>query len=206
MTDLISPAGAPSDRGGGGPTGPARYFAVIDRLSSRIETAAMAISALAIVAITVIVCVEVVLRSVFGISTLVSAEYAGYLLAAHVYLGLAWTFRDGGFIRVDLVPGVLQGRAAAVFDFAMAVIACLIFCFYTWYLIGFVIQTYRAGTMSVFVTRTPLWLPQIVLPIGSILMTWALFLTAVRAAFEISDPRSYPSAAGESGSTEAGIL
>lgn len=206
MVGQILPAGPPPGPERDRATGPARSFAAIDWLSSRIEAAAMSISALAIVAITVMVCVEVVLRTVFGISTLVSTEYAGYLLVAHVYLGLAWTFRDGGFIRVDLVPGVLRGRAAAVFDFAMALIGCLIFCFYTWYLIGFVIQSYRAGTMSVFVTRTPLWIPQIVLPIGSILMTWTLFLAAVRAAFEISDPRSHPSSAGESAAAEAGIL
>lgn len=172
----------------------------------RIETGAVILSALSIVVITAMICVEVVLRGALGISTLISAEFAGYLLAANVFLGMAWTFRDGGFIRVEILPNMLHGRAAAVLDFVLALIACLIFCVYTWYLIGFVAQSYRAGTMSVFITRTPLWIPQTVMPVGSALMTWGLLATAVRAAVAVFDPTARNGAGYADTSSEAGVL
>ena len=64
-------------------------------------------SAIAVVAILVIVCIETVLRQ-FQASLLVTDEIAGYLNAAAIFLGLAWTLREGGFIRVEL----LYDRAA----------------------------------------------------------------------------------------------
>lgn len=178
----------------------------VDGLMLRVDMIAMVLSALAIVAITIIVCAEVILRGVFGISTLISAEFAGYLLAANVYLGLAWTFRDGGFIRVEILPRILRGRAEAALEFVLALVACLIFCIYTWHLISFVAQTYRAGTLSVFITRTPLWIPQLVMPIGSALMAWALLVTTLRAAYDIVVPKSGQTKSDLDSPAEAGIL
>lgn len=172
----------------------------------RIEAIAAILSALSIVVMTSIICIEVVLRGAFGISTLVSAEFAGYLLVGNVFLGMAWTFRDGGFIRVEILPNMLHGRASAMLDFVLALIACLIFCVYTWYLIGFVAQGYRAGTMSVFITRTPLWIPQTAMPVGSALMTWALLATAVRAAVAVFNPGTRNGVGYADTSTEAGVL
>ena len=128
----------------------------------------MVISALSIVVITVIVCAEVFLRTAVGVSTLISAEYAGYLLAANVYLGLAWTFRNGGFIRVELIHSQFRGRAAALINLLITVIATATLLVYTWYIIGFVVQNYRSGATSIFITRTVLWVPQLVMPIGSV--------------------------------------
>ena len=65
-----------------------------------------------IVAILVIVCVETVLRQ-FQSSLLVTDEIAGYLNAAAIFLGLAWTLREGGFIRVEMLYDRAMGAPQA---------------------------------------------------------------------------------------------
>ncbi|TMV08373.1 TRAP transporter small permease subunit [Arenibacterium halophilum] len=160
-----------------------RLAAKVDRIARGIETGAMVVSALAIAVTTVIVCAEVVLRSFFGISTLISAEYAGYLLAATVYLGLAWTFRNGGFIRVELIHSLILGRAAAIVNFLIAGIATATLVVYSYHIFTFVLATEKSGATSIFITRTPLWIPMVVMPVGSILLTFAMFSTMLRAGF-----------------------
>lgn len=167
---------------------PVRFAASLDGFMRHVETGAMVLSALSIVAITLIVCVEIFLREVFSISTLISAEFAGYLLATNVFLGLAWTFRDGGFIRVEILHGLLQGRVAALLNTVLALFALAVFSIYTWHLIGFVARSYHAGTMSVFITRTPLWIPQMAMPVGSVLMCWAFLSAGVKSAALVLDP------------------
>lgn len=162
--------------------------ATADRGLRHLEAVAMVISALSIVVITVIVCAEVFLRTAVGVSTLISAEYAGYLLAANVYLGLAWTFRNGGFIRVELIHSQFRGRAAALINLLITVIATATLLVYTWYIIGFVVQNYRSGASSIFITRTVLWVPQLVMPIGSVLLTCSMISALVRAAAALFAP------------------
>lgn len=159
-----------------------RVGAFLDRIARWVEKLAMIVAALAIAVTTVIVCTEVLLRSTLGISTLISAEYAGYLLAGTVYLGLAWTFRNGGFIRVELAHSILAGRAAAILNFLIAGIATATLIVYTYYIITFVIATEASGATSVFITRTPLWIPQTVMPIGCVLLSWAMASFMVRSA------------------------
>ena len=150
----------------------------------------MIVSALSIVAITLIVSLEVFLRAFAGISTLISAEFAGYLLAANVFLGMAWTFRNGGFIRVDIVHSLLQGRLAALVNLVIVLIATITFVTFTWYLYGFVWQSYCGGATSIFIYRTPLWIPQLVMPVGGSLMCWALFAHLIRNLAELIRPGS----------------
>lgn len=159
-----------------------RLGAFLDRVARSIETLAMILSASAIALTTIIVCAEVVLRTTMGISTLISAEYAGYLLAVTVYFGLAWTFRNGGFIRVELVHSLLAGRVAAILNFFIAGIATATLIVYTYYIFTFVIATEISGATSVFITRTPLWIPQAAMPIGCVLLTWAMASFMVRSA------------------------
>lgn len=179
--EMTSPEGSETDKAP--VSSVVRIAGAVDRVARGIETGAMVLSALAIAVTTVIVCAEVVLRSFFGISTLISAEYAGYLLAATVYLGLAWTFRNGGFIRVELLHGAIMGRAAAIVNFVIAGIATATLVIYTYYIFNFVVFTEASGATSIFITRTPLWIPMVVMPVGSVLLTWAMFSTMLRAAF-----------------------
>ena len=157
----------------------------VDRLIGKVEDAAMVLSALSIAVITIIVCAEVLLRSLFGVSTLIATEFPGYLLVANVFLGLGWTFRNGGFIRVDLLYLNFGPRLTAFADFVMSAVGTAVLIIYTYYLYWFVLQSHATHVTSIYVTRTPLWIPQLVMPVGSALLTISVLMTMLRAAVRL---------------------
>lgn len=163
-----------------------RVFDSLDRAVMRVETAGMVLAALAIAAITFLVCLEVFLRSALGSSTLIASEMSGYLLAASVFLGLAWTLRNGGFIRVDILYLSFPPRFAALADLVICALATAAMSVLTYYLFWFVFRNEVTGVTSIYVTRTPLWIPQSVLPLGAGLLTISCFVAALRAALTVS--------------------
>lgn len=53
--------------------------------------------------LSVLVTVEVISRSVFGSSTLITDEYSCYLCVGLSFLGAAYAFSSGNFINVDIL-------------------------------------------------------------------------------------------------------
>ncbi|WP_226575356.1 TRAP transporter small permease [Acuticoccus sediminis] len=153
-----------------------------DRVLRTLDTAAMAVSALSIVAMTALVSLEVILRATLGASTLIASEFAGYLLVSTVYLGLAWTFRCGGFIRVEVVHGALKGTLLRLVNVVIAAIATATLLVYSYYLVRFVSQNMATGVTSIYVSRTPLWIPQLAMPLGAGLLTLTMAAHTVRSA------------------------
>lgn len=154
----------------------------IDRLLGIVCGCALVASALSIALITLLVCLEVFLRVTGLGSTLISTEMSGYLLVAIVFLGLAWTFRGGGFIRVELFYSALPPRLSAAADILVLTVGTVVVAVYSYYLCLFVLHSFNTGVSSIYISRTPLWIPQLAMPIGSCLLTAALLLATVRAA------------------------
>ena len=69
------------------------------------------LSSLSVVLILILVCAEVIFR-LFNRSTMVADELGAYLNAAIVFLGMTYTLREGGFIRIELI--VLVPETVAV--------------------------------------------------------------------------------------------
>jgi len=137
----------------------------LGRLADRLSTAAGVLSGLCIVGILLIVCVEVVLRQ-FKISMLVTDEFAGYLNAAAVFLGLAYTLKGGGFIRVELLydalPLPLRQAARWIFTIVATVLAGTLF----YYSVQHVLYAFAQDTRAISILDTPEWIPQSVMVIG----------------------------------------
>jgi TRAP-type C4-dicarboxylate transport system permease small subunit len=135
------------------------------RVVDRIAAAAGAIAGLCVVGILLLVCVEVGLRQ-FRKSMLVTDEIGGYLNAALVFLGLAYTLRSGGFIRVELVydalPPPLRRLACWVFTATAAAFVAAI----TYYGYLHVRYAFNQDTRAVSVLETPEWIPQSVMVLG----------------------------------------
>ena len=135
------------------------------RLADKLSDIGGALSALCIVAILVIVCAEVVLRQ-FKMSLLVTDEIGGYFNAAAVFLGLAYTLRTGGFIRVEVVYDILPSRlrTAARWLFTLASTAFVGTIFY--YACLHVQYAFIQDTRAVSVFETPEWIPQSIMVLG----------------------------------------
>jgi len=86
----------------------------LDRFSDLIGNLTTAVAAVLLVGMFVLINIEVGMRYLMGASTLVADEYAGYMFAALVYLGLNRAIGADSLITVEL-PGswarLMEGAA-----------------------------------------------------------------------------------------------
>ncbi|HYS92214.1 MAG TPA: TRAP transporter small permease, partial [Candidatus Acidoferrales bacterium] len=136
----------------------------------RLCTAAMAVAGLAAVVMMTLVTIEVLGRSFFNVSTLIADEMGSYLLVTLTFLGLAPTLRDGGFIRIDVYRARAGGRVRTALDAIIVILAIGYTATLDWYLWGLAANSYRLGTTSIQVARTPLWIPQGIMAVGGTLL------------------------------------
>jgi TRAP-type C4-dicarboxylate transport system permease small subunit len=143
---------------------PSRHGAV-DRWVGRLAQACGVLAALAVIAILVIVCTETVLRQ-FQASLLVTDEIAGYLNAAAIFLGLAWTLREGGFIRVEILYDRAVGRFKQALRWLIVLTATVFSALTLWVCTRQVIYAFDNDTRAVSVIETPEWIPQSAMVLG----------------------------------------
>jgi len=147
--------------------------------AAALRGAAMAVSGAAVVGMMALVTFEVLLRTFANRSTLVADEMAGYLLVAMTFLGLAPSLRGGAFIRIDTYRDRLRGGARRALDVALVAVALAYAITVDWYLWDLLAGTWRLGTTSIQVSRTPLWIPQAVMAVGGLLLILELVVEMV---------------------------
>ena len=99
--------------------------------------------------------------------------YAGYCMAAAGFLALAHTLKKGEHIRVTLVlqaAGPRVKRALEIFSLAVAALLAVVFA---WYCVQLSYQSYLFHDMSTGNDATPLWIPQIAMAVGTVVMAIA---------------------------------
>ena len=128
------------------------------------------VAGLAVVLILVLVCAEVLMRGIAGRSIMIADEVGGYLNVAAVYLGLAYTLKEGGFIRVELLYNRLEGRIRRMADWfiLLASFAFVIVAFGV--MVRHVVHTYADEIRSTDFTQAPLYLPQLPILAGLFLL------------------------------------
>ena len=62
------------------------------------------LSSLAMLSIVGLILVEIVLRTLFHTSTLISDEYSGYMMVATIMMGLSYTFAQGSHCLLYTSP------------------------------------------------------------------------------------------------------
>lgn len=145
----------------------------IDRFSRLVDGISLAggyLAGIACVLILVLVCVEVLIRSLFGLTTHISDEYGGYLNVAVIYLGLSYTLRQGGFIRVDVLYQRFTGWFAVVVRFLIVTVSLGYVAVIFYYMVGYVQNNHRMGTRAFSIMETPVWIPQLLVLIGSAIL------------------------------------
>lgn len=135
------------------------------RLVNGIANAAAVVSGVAIVIILLLVCIEVVLRQ-FNKSLLVVDEICGYLNAAAVFLALAYTLRDGGFIRVELVYDNLKGAVKQAVRWFIVVTGTVYVAVLLYFTIIHVYYLHQKDVRAVSIIETPEWIPQTAAIVG----------------------------------------
>ena len=153
---------------------------------------AAALAAAAMVGLLAMVLLSIASRQI-GFNVPGIDAYAGYLMAAAGFLALAHTLKRGEHIRVTLLLGALRGtarRALEVWALAAAAALAMLFAFYSCKLVW---QSRAFHDISTGIDATPLWLPQLAMALGTVILAIAfvdelvLELRGRRAAVESSE-------------------
>jgi TRAP-type C4-dicarboxylate transport system permease small subunit len=115
--------------------------------------------------------------------------YAGYLMAGAGFLALAHTLKRGEHIRVTLLLSALKGgvkRGVEIWALAAAVALSALFAFYSARLAW---QSRQFNDISTGNDATPLWIPQLAMAAGSLILLIAFIDELV---LEVRGQRTQP--------------
>lgn len=149
----------------------------IDRLSDF----GAVLSALIFFAMVLLILTEVVLRNFIGSSTEISGEYSGYALAAMIYLGMGFSFREDAHIRITFLRerlGALSAFLLEIYCLLLALVLSGLSCVFIFDLV----VTSKARNLTAYTpAETPLYIPQAVILVGMAFLTLQIFgrLTAL---------------------------
>jgi TRAP-type C4-dicarboxylate transport system permease small subunit len=142
------------------------------RILDRLYDGAAALAALFMVGLLGMVLLSVVSRQLhFHVAG--TDAYAGYLMAGAGFLALAHTLKRGEHIRVTLLLSALSGgtrRALELWALAAATLLAALSAFYACKLAW---QSYAFNDISTGNDATPLWLPQLAMAAGTLILAVA---------------------------------
>ncbi|MFH1083506.1 MAG: TRAP transporter small permease [Pseudomonadota bacterium] len=128
------------------------------------------IAALSLVAAALIVTEGVIVRKVFGISTIWQIEASVYLLIFTVFTGSAFVQKSEHHLNVDLVVIHLSPKTREVTLIIVSIISCIIAAVLAWYAWPMWWETVVNNEHSESLWGPPLWIPYLFLPLGMTLL------------------------------------
>ncbi|MDA8049017.1 MAG: TRAP transporter small permease [Rhodospirillales bacterium] len=131
-----------------------------------VEWACRMLCRLALIATIVIINLELITRNLFNFSLYLSDEYSGYLLVALTFLSLPLCVSHGSFHRVTFLLGRLPPRLRDVVLLAFDVLALTFCAVVFWEALLLVLNSRALHATAPTILMTPLWLPQLAMPIG----------------------------------------
>ncbi|HJR03091.1 MAG TPA: TRAP transporter small permease [Methylomirabilota bacterium] len=137
---------------------------------ARLSWAAALLSGLATLVIAVLISADVLLRYFINSPLLFVDEVASFLLVLVIFGGLAYTFRCGAHVRVDLATTHLPPPVRAWLRAAGLLLGIGFVLVVSWTTLQSAITAYRYGRVST-VMLYPLWAPMLLIPAGLLLMS-----------------------------------
>jgi len=144
---------------------------VMHKLSKAVET----IASIAIVIMVCLVVLEVLLRSTIGFSFGFVDELVAYLVVLTTFFGVCVTFRSKALFRVEMFYSRLSRKSRAVLDIihsVLSLVLCFLLIYYAFFLIS---SSFSRGTISQSKLETPLYIPQMIIPAGLIILAIFIF-------------------------------
>jgi len=124
------------------------------------------IAALCLVAAAIIVTEGVIVRKVFGVSTIWQIEASVYLLIFTVFTGAAFVQKSEHHLNVDLVVIHLSPKAREITLIVVSIISCIVAAVLGWYAWPMWWETVIDNQHSESLWGPPLWIPYLFLPLG----------------------------------------
>ena len=154
----------------------------IRQLLDKIYNACGAIAALNLFMILMAVVVQVLSRW-SGVQVPGATDYAGYFMASASFMAFAYTLSHGGHIRVSVVLSKLKSRSRLWAERWCFGIASAISCYFAYYAVKGAIWSYKLNDISQGLDATPLWIPQMSMAIGAIVLAISFVDNFLRIVF-----------------------
>ena len=103
-----------------------------------------------------------------------SEDFAGWLLSATIFFGLAYTFHEGGHIRVTMLLVRLGEAKRRYLEFFNLVTGLFISGYLAFYTFHTVYESYDFGDVTDTYLVVPLWMVQMPMAIGSLFLFIAM--------------------------------
>lgn len=101
-------------------------------------------------------------------------DYASYAMAAASFLGFAHALTRGSHIRVSLLLNVVPGGVRRVIEIWCFAIGAAIMWYFVYYCQRFVFWSWKFNDISQGQDKTPLWIPQLAMLFGAVILAVAL--------------------------------
>lgn len=139
------------------------------RILDWLYDAAAWLAALAMIGVLLMVLLSIVSRQI-GFHFAGTDGYAGYSMAAAGFLALAHTLKKNEHIRVTLVLGRLKGRSLRALQMWALSAAVLLAALFAYYSVRLAWQSHVLNDISTGNDATPLWIPQIAMAVGTVVL------------------------------------
>jgi TRAP-type transport system small permease protein len=155
----------------------------LSEAASWLSTAGAVISGVVFGLMTLLVLVEVILRTFFDLSTLVASEYSGYALSAMIYLGLAFSFKEGAHIRITFLNDRIHGLPKFFLEIFCHVFIGVLSTLSSVYMWDMFMLSKARNMTAYTVAETPLYIPQLIVFIGLCLLTFQIIARLFHIVF-----------------------
>lgn len=132
-----------------------------------------------IILTTIMTFYEVVSRAFFGKPTIWATELSIYAIIGSCFLGGAYAVRTYSHITVDLLINAVNDYWKTVLAYVSNLLGLVYSIIFTIYGFLHVANTYKLGITSTSLLRIPMYLPELLLPVGGVLLMIAFILQCV---------------------------
>ena len=107
---------------------------------------------------------------IFGFYIRGLSEYSGYCMAASTFFALAYTFGEGGHIRITLFIEKLNKKFRKIFEIWCLTVASIFSGYISFYFAKMLVISFKFKERSEGADEILIWIPQSPLALGSIIL------------------------------------
>ena len=149
-------------------------FKTLDKNLNKLYQLSGYIAAIFLIFVAVFILIGISSR-IFGFYIRGLAEYSGYCMAAASFFALAYTFVEGGHIRITLFLEKLSGLKKKLIEIWCLSIGSFFSGYLAFYFIKMLIISYKFQERSEGADEILIWIPQTSVAIGSIIFSISVF-------------------------------
>jgi len=143
------------------------FFNIASNYISRISAV---IGSATIIILTILITVEVLVRSILGKSIYIAFEMSGYGLVVITCIGFSYTEMVGGHVAVNFITKIFSPSVQKTLHLVVSALSTIFLAWLTWITSGPAIDNFNNNVVST-ILHFPMWLPYSFVPIGYLMFT-----------------------------------